>query len=119
VLVSCANHDGRAFAPSAVVINGLTGEVLYTTNNIGYTDQVWYNPGDNNYYLASGGFPTGPQLGVINAGTRQWLLNVPTQGNSHSVAADPISNLIFVPLGPGSLCLQQSAIGCVGVYGAQ
>jgi hypothetical protein len=119
VLVSCANHDGRAFAPSAVIINGTTGEVLKTVNNIGYTDQTWYNPGDNNYYLASGGFPTGPVLGVIDAGTRQWLQNVPTQGNSHSVAADPINNQIYVPMGTGPLCLAQSAIGCVGIFGKQ
>lgn len=119
VLVSCADHDGRAFAPSEVIINGTTGEVLATINNIGYTDQTWYNPGDNNYYLASGGFPTGPVLGVINAGTRTWLQNVPTQGNSHSVAADPINNQIYVPLGPGAQCQAQSSIGCIGVYGAQ
>jgi hypothetical protein len=119
VLVSCADHDGRAFAPSTVIINGTTGAVLATINNIGYSDQTWYNPGDNNYYLAAGGFPTGPVLGVINAGTRQWLQNVPTQGNAHSVAADPISNHIYVPLAPGPLCLGQSAVGCIGVFGAQ
>jgi hypothetical protein len=119
VLVSCANHDGRAFAPSAVIIDGTTGQVLTTINNIGYSDQTWYNPGDNNYYLAAGAFPTGPVLGVINAGTRQWLQNVPTQGNAHSVAADPLSKHIFVPLAPGPLCLGQSGVGCIGVYGAQ
>jgi hypothetical protein len=119
VLVSCQDHDGRAFAPNAVIMNGTTGEVLANINNIGYTDQTWYNPGDNNYYLASGGFPTGPVLGVINAGTRTWLQNVPTQGNAHSVAADPISNRIFVPLGPGALCQSQSAIGCIGVFASQ
>jgi len=58
-------------------------------------------------------------LGVINAGTRTWLQNVPTQGNAHSVAADPISNRIFVPLGPGALCQSQSAIGCIGVFASQ
>jgi hypothetical protein len=119
VLVSCADHDGRAFAPSAVILNGATGEILKTINNIGYTDQTWYNPGDNNYYLASGGFPTGPVLGVIDAGSRTWLQNVPTQGNAHSVAADPISNQIYVPLGTGPQCLAQSAVGCVGIFGKQ
>ncbi len=119
VLISCADHDGRAFSPSAVIINGVTGEVLTIINNIGYTDQTWYNPGDNNYYLASGGFPTGPKLGVINAGTRQWLQNVPTQGNTHSVAVDPVNNHIFTPLGTGTICQGQSSIGCVGVFGAQ
>jgi hypothetical protein len=120
VLVACADHDGRAFAPSSVIINGTTGEVLATINNVGFVDETWYNPGDNNYYLAARDMPTGPVLGVINAGTRQWLLNVPTNGNAHSVAADPNSNHIFVPLpSGGSNCQTAQADGCVGVFGAQ
>jgi hypothetical protein len=120
VLVSCADHDGRAFAPSTVIINGTTGAILTTINNVGFSDQTWYNPGDNNYYLAAASMPTGPVLGVINAGTRQWLENVPTNGNAHSVAADPINNHIFVPLASGgSNCQTVAADGCVGVYGAQ
>jgi hypothetical protein len=120
VLVGCADHDGRAFAPSTVIINGTTGQVLTTINNVGFVDETWYNPGDNNYYLGARDMPTGPVLGVINAGTRLWLQNVPTNGNAHSVAADPISNHIFVPLASGGPnCESISADGCVGVYAAQ
>ena len=100
-------------------MNGMTGEVVATLNQVGFIDETWYNPGDNNYYLAARDMPTGPVLGVINAGTRQWILNVPTNGNAHSVAADPISNDIYVPLPPGGLCKSQSADGCVGVYTSQ
>src|SRR6202050_4435528 len=86
VLVGCADHDGRAFAPSTVIINGTTGEVLTTINNVGFVDETWYNPGDNNYYLAARDMPSGPVLGVINAGTRQWLQNVTTNGNATTAA---------------------------------
>jgi hypothetical protein len=120
VMVGCADHDGRAFAPSTVIINGTTGETLATINNIGFVDETWYNPGDNNYYLAARDMPTGPVLGVISAGTRQWLQNVPTNGNAHSVAADSTNNHIFVPLpSGGSNCETVQADGCVGVYAAQ
>jgi hypothetical protein len=120
VLVGCADHDGRAFAPSTVIINGTTGAVLTTINNVGFVDETWYNPGDNNYYLGARDMPTGPVLGVIAAGTRQWLQNVPTNGNAHSVAADPISNHIFVPLpSGGNNCETAQADGCVGVYASQ
>ncbi|HXY98065.1 MAG TPA: hypothetical protein VEH00_13965 [Steroidobacteraceae bacterium] len=120
VMVACADHDGRAFAPSTVIINGTTGAVLTTINNVGFVDETWYNPGDGNYYLAARDMPTGPVLGVINATTRQWLLNVSTNGNAHSVAADPISNHIFVPLpSGGSNCETAQADGCVGVFAAQ
>jgi hypothetical protein len=120
VLVGCADHDGRAFAPATVIINGTTGAVLATINNVGFIDQTWYNPGDNNYYLAARDMPTGPVLGVIDAGSRQWLENVPTNGNAHSVAADPINNHIFVPLPSGGTnCQSIAADGCVGVYAEQ
>jgi hypothetical protein len=120
VLVGCADHDGRAFAPNTVIINGTTGAVVSTINNVGFVDQTWYNPGDNHYYLGAASMPTGPVLGVIDAGSRQWLLNVPTNGNAHSVAADPVNNHIFVPLASGgSNCGTVAADGCVGVYGAQ
>jgi hypothetical protein len=120
VLVGCADHDGRAFAPNTIIINGTTGAVLTTINNVGFVDETWYNPGDNNYYLGARDMPTGPVLGVINAGTRLWLENVPTNGNAHSVAADPISNHIYVPLPSGGTnCETITADGCVGVYAAQ
>jgi hypothetical protein len=120
VLVGCADHDGRAFAPSSVIINGTTGKILKVINDVGFVDQTWYNPGDNNYYTASRDMPTGPVLGVINAGTRQWLINVPTNGNAHSVAVDPKSNHIFVPLPSGGPnCETIAADGCVGVYASQ
>jgi hypothetical protein len=120
VFVGCADHDGRAFAPSSVIINGTTGAILATINQVGFVDETWYNSGDNNYYTASRDMPTGPVLGVINAGTRQWLINVPTNGNAHSVAADPKNNHIFVPLPSGGAnCETLAADGCVGVYAAQ
>jgi hypothetical protein len=120
VMVACADHDGRAFAPSTVIINGTTGEIITTINNVGFVDQTWYNPGDGNYYLAARDMPTGPVLGVISATARLWLQNVPTNGNAHSVAADPNSNHIFVPLpSGGSNCQTIQADGCVGVYAAQ
>jgi len=120
VFVGCADHDGRAFAPSSVIINGITGAILTVINNVGFVDETWYNPGDNNYYTASRDMPTGPVLGVISAGTRQWLQNVPTNGNAHSVAVDPFNNHIFVPLPSGGPnCETIAADGCVGVYAAQ
>ena len=118
-LVTCAGHDGRQFAPTTYIINGTTGAILATINNVGGVDQGWFNPGDNRYYLAARDLPTGPVLGVIDAKGRQWLQNVPTNGNAHSVAADPKFNKIYVPLAAGGNCQSQAIDGCVGVYARQ
>jgi len=120
VLVLCAGHDGRQFAPATIIMNGTTGQILATINNVGGVDEGWYNPGDQRYYLAARDMPTGPVLGVIDALHRQWLQNVPTNGNAHSVAADAVFNKIYVPLpSGGNNCQTQQIDGCVGVYARQ
>jgi hypothetical protein len=118
-LVTCAGHDGRQFAPTTYIINATTGAILSTINFVGGVDQGWFNPGDHKYYLAARDMLPSPALGVIDAVSRKWLQNVPTSGNAHSVAADPINNRIFVPLPAGGLCQSQAPDGCVGVYASQ
>jgi hypothetical protein len=118
-LVGCADHDGTAFPPNEYVIDGTSGAILATTNNVGGVDEIWYNPGDNKYYLAARDMPNGPVMGVIDAKTNQWLVNVTTNSNSHSIAVDPSNNHAFVPLQPGGICGSNSSQGCVGVYAQQ
>jgi hypothetical protein len=118
-LVGCADHDGEAFPPNEYVINGTTGAIIATIDNVGGVDEIWYNSGDNRYYLAARDMPTGPVLGIIDARTNLWLQNVATNANSHSVAVDSGNNHVFVPLQAGAPCTTQSANGCIGVYAQQ
>jgi hypothetical protein len=118
-LVGCGDHDGEAFPPNEYVIDGASGAILVTITTVGGVDEIWYNSGDNRYYLAARDMPTGPVLGVIDAKTNLWLQNVATNANSHSVAADPNTNHVFVPLQAGAPCTTQSANGCIGVYAQQ
>ena len=118
-LVTCADHDGEAFPPNEYVIDGSTGRILATITTVGGVDEAWYNPGDNRYYLAARDMPTGAVLGVIDAKTNQWLQNVSTGSNSHSVAVDSGNNHVFVPLQAGANCRTQSSNGCIGVYAQQ
>ena len=118
-LVGCADHDGEAFPPNEYVIDGSSGKILVEITNVGGVDEVWYNPGDNRYYLAARDMPTGPMMGVIDAKTNTWLENIPTGPNSHSIAVDPSTNQAFVPLQAGATCTTQSSNGCVGVVAEQ
>jgi hypothetical protein len=134
-LIGCADHDGEAFPPNEYVIN-LSGGFSasaggYNVNcvstmvncvqifNTGGVDEIWYNPGDNKYYLAARDLPNGPAMGVIDAATNEWLVNFPTNTNAHSISVDPSDNHAFVPFQAGTICTTQSANGCVGVVAEQ
>ncbi|MBV8053395.1 MAG: hypothetical protein JOZ80_19555, partial [Acidobacteriaceae bacterium] len=118
-LVGCADHDGEAFPPNEYIIDGTSGAIIATIDKVGGVDETWYNPGDNRYYLAARDMPNGPVMGVIDAKTHQWLENVSTNANSHSIAVDSSNNHAFVPLQAGAPCTTQSANGCIGVYAEQ
>jgi len=102
----------------SVSVNGITG-----------SDEVWFNAGDNRYYLGASKAIGGAVLGVVNAKSKFFIESIPQSANSHSVAADSKRNLIFVPqvapvsvVGAGGdttsvgagICGGNS--GCVGVY---
>jgi len=118
-LIGCAGHDGTQFPPLELIMDGSTNTILASIDQVGGVDEVWYNPGDNRYYTASRDMPNGPVLGVIDAATRIWLVNVSTGSNSHSVTASSVTNQVFVPTQAGTLCGTQSANGCIAVYGRQ
>jgi len=119
-LVGCGDHDGEAFPPNEYIVDCTANcKIIDTIDKVGGVDETWYNPGDNRYYLAARDMPGGPVMGVIDAGTHQWLVNVTTNSNSHSISVDSGLNHVFVPLQSGGICGTQSSNGCIGVYAQQ
>jgi len=135
-LVACADHDGEAFPPNEFVITNTTSHDVNCTPansgvaaappmtncvqifNTGAVDETWYNPTDNKYYLA-GRDMSPPQMGVIDAGTNQFLVNFPVNTNAHSIAVDPATNHVFMPQQAGAICGTQTSNGCIDVIGEQ
>jgi hypothetical protein len=112
---------------TTLVINATT---KYYANIGGITgsDEVWYNKGDNRYYLGASKMIGGAELGVVD-GTSVLIEAIPQSANSHSVAADSKRNRIFVPqVAPTSVVgaggdtttvgsgICGSSNGCVAVY---
>jgi len=81
----------------AVAVEVRTGKIHAFVPEVGGADEVWYNPGDHNFYLA---IFLGPKLGVVNA-DNDHLVQVLRGPGSHSVAAYAGNNHIFDP-GAGS-----------------
>ncbi len=130
----CAGPQGMALGPhnqillgcnastSSVIINQHSGAVIATLANEGGPDQVWFNEGDNHYFLAESSAAT-PQLGVVDAVSHHTDQSTPTgSSHAHSVAADSASNQVYVPIPAGAtagVCSANGvsdAQGCIAVF---
>ena len=132
--------------PRDVIINANNGAIVATIFGIGAGDEVWFNPGNGNYYATGSGSPERPlsgngstPAGVVDANDRRdWSQRFPTYnvaavttpttghpvhpaGTSHSIAANSNNNLVFVPLPANNAVLSPDGTkncltGCVAVF---
>lgn len=110
-LVGCNDTNGIR------IINLRNGSVVKVFN-INGADEVWFNPGDDHYFAATANNTNGgPVLGVIDADSATLDQTITTGTGDHSVAADPETNQVYVPLRPiptDAACQN----GCIGVFAA-
>jgi len=120
ILLGCSNAG-----QGSVIIDERNGDLIRSLNGLNGNDEVWYNPGDDMYFLAGsnhkiGTNPATPILGVVDQrpDTIGEDLDPPTVSGSHSVAADPVFNQIYVPVNSGgnALCGQTSTTGCIAIF---
>lgn len=76
-----------------VVVEVGSGHVRTVVGGVGGADEVWFNPGDGNFYFA---ISSPPALGVVN-GNDDHLVGVVAGHGGHSVAAYAGNNHIFQP----------------------
>jgi hypothetical protein len=135
-LLGCSAAFGTPAVTQSVIIDLTSSDftdvdgAVVARVPIGGSDEVWYDPGTNHYFLAarSNTDPTGklnPIIGTIDASSHQLDLSLPTSTTSHSVAADKYSHLVFLPAGllpstatapdPNNPCPKN---GCIAVYKA-
>ena len=122
ILLGCSNSGA-----GTVIINELDGSLVQNLPGLNGNDEVWYNPGDNHYFLAGGNHnlstPTsGPILGVADQRGDPDVEDASptTLGGSHSVAADPVKNQVYVPIngsraGASAIC-GAGVTGCIAVF---
>jgi hypothetical protein len=90
--------------PNSVVINLNSGAIIGTLAGEAGADEVWFNPGDSQYFLANSSHLTAvggsadPILGVVDATGKSPDFSPTSAAGSHSVAADPIKNQVYVPI---------------------
>jgi hypothetical protein len=107
-----------------VIIDERHGGLVENLPGLNGNDEIWYNPGDNHYFLAaSNNTVAGPILGVVDQhpdnGHNPIDPSPATQGGSHSVAADPLHNQVFIPANNSSAALCGNMNGCIAVFTAK
>lgn len=127
ILLGCNAPGPTPNAPTAIIDEN-NGKVVTTLNNESGSDEVWYNPGDNHYFLAESSHPVNQALGVVDAGPPAAEDASATTGNSanaghnHSVAADPVTGHVYVPIANNSgstVCSSaggSDSTGCIAVF---
>jgi len=127
----CTGPQGLAIGPrheiqlgcggaNSLIIDDRSGPiatVIATQIGEGGADEVWYNPGDNSYFIARS---SAGKLGVQDAGTSppQPDADVATATGSHSVAADMLRNQIYIPANKAASALCGTSNGCIAVFTA-
>ncbi len=116
LLVGCSDDAVAAgFPAKSLVMSARSGRILATIDQVGGSDEVWYDAKSRRYYLAAAANPGGPVLGVVDAQTNRWIGNFPSGERAHSVAADLRTGRVFVPIQAhkdGGDCTS----GCIAVY---
>lgn len=115
LLVGCSDGAIAAgFKAKTLVMDATNGKILRAISEVGGSNFVTYNPGNKRFYLGARDMTedgtkntkTTPVLGIIDAVSMNFIESVPAAPNCKSVAADPKTNHIFMPLtasanGPG------------------
>jgi hypothetical protein len=117
ILLGCGQPS-----PNSLIINEHQHGLATSANskvlaNSGEADEVWYNPGDNQYFIAQTNQKPLGQLGVVDP-SGQIDAPAATATGSHSVAADMLTNQVYVPGNRSATTLCGSANGCIAVFTA-
>ena len=111
-----------------IILSALTGHVFNVVTQVGGGDEVWYNAGDNRFYVTAADTTTLVQsLGAIDAETSTWLQNV-EDVRGRNPAAFGENNEVFTAVtapapptveDPRSPCVQFGLVGrgCIAVFG--
>jgi len=123
----CTGPQGLAIGPdhqiqlgcagaNSVIIDDRTGAIILNQTGEGGADEVWYNPGDNSYFIARS---SAGKLGVTDSGpSPRQDADVTTTIGSHVVAADMVTDQIYVPVRANTVAGTCSTAGCATLCGA-
>jgi hypothetical protein len=124
LMVGCGNFGSQAILlkPGTSGPGGTPASIVKTFNQISGTDELWYDPTTEAFYVTGINASSNRVFDIItdapNGGFITQSVNLPTNGNAHSITVDPLNGDVFVPL-PGSAGTITTAVcplGCIAVF---
>jgi hypothetical protein len=114
MIIGCnAGSSGSKIPPLTAVFDLKTEKVIASTPKMGGSDMAGYVEKLGLYVVGGRETPTGPGIGLLDAKTNEWIVNIPAPPNAHSVIVSQSNGHILVPSGKtGGFCG-----GCILVFG--
>jgi hypothetical protein len=114
MLVGCGNAGTQA------VLLDKNGKLLATIAQVSGTDEIWYDPTTNQFYV-TGNDAIGKFFEIVSDnGVPIQRVDLPATTSAHSITVDPFNGDVFVPLagtnpnGANTAC----PLGCIAVFAA-
>lgn len=107
LLLGCSDDAIAAgFKAKSIIMDAASGKILRTVDQVGGSNYVAYDSGNKRFYLGARDMTEDgtkntkkmPVLGIIDAVSMEFIQNVPAAPNCKTVAADPLTNHVFMPL---------------------
>jgi hypothetical protein len=110
---------------TANILNAIDGRLINIITQVGGGDEVWYNGGDNRFYVTSTDTTGQTVLGVIDGDSGQWIQNVPANGVRNVTALASTNGIFAAVRAPAggvrdtTVCTQFGIVGtgCIAVFG--
>ena len=121
LMVGCGAHNSQD-----ILLNPMgKGSIVKTFAQISGTDEIWYDPASHNFFN-TGIDAAGHRVFDVISDTSNLLLQsvllpVSSLSNPHSIAVDPLTGDVFVPLAGNTLAVGGNEVcpsGCVAVFAA-
>jgi hypothetical protein len=116
MLVGCGNVGTQA------VLLDKNGNFLKNVAGLGGTDEIWYDPTTNEFYVTgNGGSNTTRFFDIVtDNGTIIQTVDLPATASAHSITVDPFNGDVFVALAGTSALdpcpVTQEHPGCIAVF---
>ncbi len=113
LLIACGTPGTQAIMLDTQA-NGGNGAVIKTFAQVSGSDEAWYDPTTQRFFVTGANNIGGPILGIIDGATNTYFQTIDTVAGAHSVAVDPGGDL-YIPFGAGptnDLCPD----GCIAVF---